>query len=558
MWISLVSREKAMSMARKLERDSLAPARPLYGIPFAISDNIDLAGVPTTAACPAYSYMPTRSATVVQAMLDAGAIPIGKTNLDQFGAGLAGTRSPYGPCSSVYNSRYISGGASAGAAVAVASGMAGFSLGTDTAGSVRVPAAFNGLIGLKPTRGVLSATGVVPVCRTLDCVSILAPTCHDAHTVWMAARGGDPADCYSRVARPGEGSAPWLAGRFSFGVPQPGQLEFFGDAEAARLYAEAVAQIEALGGQKIQIDFGIFRAAATLQDSGPWIAEQYAVLRQFIESHGEKMHREVRSMLENGRTFAAADIFAAEYKLRDLRRQCDAQFEQIDFLLLPTTGAIFTHEAASAHSLQIDTNLAYYTSFVNLLDLAAVAVPGGFRPDGLPFGVSFIGKAFSEEGLLAIADRYVRTQDVLRGLPMDLSPCPPGCVSVAVLGAYLTGQPLNRRLTERGGRFLKACRTAPGYRLYALEGTMPMRPGLVRDPSYSGRGIEVEIWALPEDQFGGFVAEIGPPLGIGNATLDDGQVVKCFICEPYAVAKSTEITRFGGWRNYLSQTMTAR
>ncbi len=246
-WISVVPREKALARARKLERDPVAPVRPLYGVPFAIKDNIDLAGLPTTAGCPAYAHQPGRSASVVQALVDAGAIPVGKTNMDQFATGLVGTRSPHGACSSVYDPRYISGGSSSGSAVAVASGLASFALGTDTAGSGRVPAAFNGLVGLKPTRGVLSAQGVVPACRTLDCVSIFGLTCHDAHTVWAAARGLDADDAYSRVPNAGDEASPWLAGGFSFGVAPASQLEFFGDAAAAALYdSAAVERMEAL------------------------------------------------------------------------------------------------------------------------------------------------------------------------------------------------------------------------------------------------------------------------------------------------------------------------
>ena len=287
-WISVVPREKALARARKLERDPVGPVRPLYGVPFAIKDNIDLAGLPTTAACPAYAYSPGRSATVVQALVDAGAIPVGKTNMDQFAAGLAGTRSPHGACSSVFDSRYIAGGSSSGSAVAVASGLASFALGTDTAGECRVPAAFNGLVGLKPTRGVLSAHGVVPACRSLDCVSILSLTCDDAHTVWSAARGFDPDDGFSRTPGPGDEAAPWLAGEFRFGVPPAGQLAFFGDDAAAALYAEAVERMEALGGRRVEIDFGIFRAAGDLLDAGPWVAERYAAIRHFVEAHAER------------------------------------------------------------------------------------------------------------------------------------------------------------------------------------------------------------------------------------------------------------------------------
>ncbi len=557
-WISVASREQSLARARKLERDPVGPVRPLYGVPFAIKDNIDLAGLPTTAACPAYAYAPGRSATVVQALVDAGAIPVGKTNMDQFATGLVGTRSPHGACSSVFDARYISGGSSSGSAVAVASGVASFALGTDTAGSGRVPAAFNGLVGLKPTRGVLSTQGVVPACRTLDCVSILSLTCDDAHTVWSAARGFDADDGFSRAPRAGDDAAPWLAGGFYFGVPPAGQLEFFGDDAAAALYAQAVERMEALGGRRVEIDFGIFRAAADLLYAGPWVAERYAAIREFVEAHAEQMNPVVRGIIEGARRYSAADAFAAEYELRELRRAAEAQWERMDILLLPTTGTIYTHEAVAAAPVQLNSNLGYYTNFVNLLDLAAVAVPAGVRANGLPFGVSLIGPAFSEVALLSVADRFHRAQTLVPGDIVNLAACPPGCIAVAVLGAHLNGQPLNHELTNRQARLIKTCRTAPGYRLYALDGTMPPKPGLVRDQRFRGPGIDVEVWAMPEHHFGSFVAGVPAPLGIGSAVLDDGSTVKSFICEPYAVAGATEITRFGGWRHYLAHSLSTR
>jgi allophanate hydrolase len=552
-WISLVPREAALSMARKLESDSLAAARPLYGVPFAVKDNIDVAGVPTTAGCPAYAYSPAGNATVVQALVDAGAIPIGKTNLDQFATGLVGTRSPHGACSSVFDRRYISGGSSSGSAVAVAGGLVSFSLGTDTAGSGRVPAAFNGLVGLKPSRGLLSTLGVVPACRSLDCVSIFAKTCHDAHTVWQAARGFDPLDPSSRVPSPGQDAAAWLGGPFRFGVPSDSQLEFFGDGEAACLYRKTVADLEELGGEKVEIDFSLFRAAADLLYSGPWVAERLAAIRPFMDAHADQMNPVVRQIISGGTRYSAVDAFEADYKLRDLRRATEAEWKRMDVLVLPTTGSIYTHAEVEADPVRLNTNLGYYTNFVNLLDLAAVAVPAGLRTNGLPFGVSFIGPAFSDEALLAIADLYHRTQTAVPDPPVELERCPPGCVPLAVVGAHLTGQQLNWQLTERGARRIKSCRTAHGYRLYALERSVPPKPGLVRDESFEGPGIEVEVWAMPDDRLGSFVAAIPPPLGIGNATLETGEVVKCFICEPYAVAGAHEITRFGGWRGYLSQ-----
>ena len=515
---------------------------PLAGMTFAIKDNIDLAGLPTTAGCPAYAYQPERSATVVERLINAGAIPIGKTNLDQFATGLVGTRTPYGACSSVFDKRYISGGSSSGSAVAVALGMVDFSLGTDTAGSGRVPAAFNNIVGLKPTRGLLSTAGVVPACRSLDCVSTFAKDCGLARRVWEVARGFDAEDPFSRVIGAGQDAAPWVGGGFRFGVPSREQLEFFGDVEAERLYSKALEDLEKLGGERIEIDYSIFRAAGALLYSGPWVAERLAVIRGFMDAHAEEMDPVVREIISGARRYSAVDAFEAEYKLRELRRRSEAEWRRIDVMVLPTTGTIYTHEEVAAEPIKLNTNLGYYTNFVNLLDLAAVAVPAGFRTNGLPFGISFLGPVFSDEALLSLADFYHR------GVALG---APAGCVAVAVVGAHLSGQPLNWQLTERGARLMKASRTGPGYRLYALEGTVPAKPGLVRDPGFVGEGIEVEVWAVPEDRFGGFVAAVPPPLGIGSATLDNGEVVKCFICEAYAVEGAEEITRFGGWRNYL-------
>jgi len=538
-WISLVPRE--VSLARAAEVDG-----PLAGLTFAIKDNIDLAGLPTTAGCPAYAYRPERSATVVERLINAGAIPIGKTNLDQFATGLVGTRSPYGACSSVFDPRYISGGSSAGSAVAVARGLVDFSLGTDTAGSGRVPAAFNNLVGLKPTRGLLSTRGVVPACRTLDCVSIFANTAEAARFVFRLARGFDAGDPFSRTITAGQDAAPWIGGAFRFGVPAKEQLEFFGDDEAEGLYRKALADLEKSGGEKVEIDYSIFRAAAALLYSGPWVAERLAAIREFMEVHADEMNPVVREIILGARQYSAVDAFEADYELRELRRACEAEWAQIDVMVLPTTGTIYTHEEVTAEPVKLNTNLGYYTNFVNLLDLAAVAAPAGFRTNGLPFGISFIGQAFSDEALLALADFYQRAEVVKSD--------PPGCVSLAVVGAHLSGQPLNRQLSERGARLIKTCRTAPGYRLYALDGTVPAKPGLVRDAEFAGEGIEVEVWAVPEDRFGGFVAGVPAPLGIGSATLDGGEVVKCFICEGYAIGQATEITEFGGWRAYLGRT----
>ena len=548
-WISVSDRDAAVARTRELED---GPALPLGGVPFAVKDNIDVAGMTTTAGCPAYAYQPDRSASVVKSLEKAGAILIGKTNMDQFATGLVGTRSPYGACSSVFGDEYISGGSSSGSAVAVAKGLVTFALGTDTAGSGRVPAAFNNLVGFKPTRGVVSTLGVVPACRTLDCVSIFAVNCREAQTAFHAARGLNPADPFSRGRRPGEGASPWLGGAFRFGIPSREQLEFFGDEEAAGLYYQAIAALQQLGGEKVEIDFSIFRAAASLLYSGPWVAERLAAIRDFIQDHAYDMNPVVQNIISGGARYSAVDTFEADYKLRALRRASESQWAAMDVLVLPTAGTVYTHEAIRADPVRLNTNLGYYTNFVNLLDLAAVAVPAGFRQDGIPFGISLVGPAFCDDALLALADRYHRSHAKVCGPAIEMYAVPPGCVAVAVVGAHLTGQPLNWQLTQRGARRLKSCRTTPGYRLYALEGTKPAKPGLLRDEKFEGPGIELEVWGVPEDQFGGFVAAIPPPLGIGTASLEDGGQVKCFICEPFAIAGAREVTEFGGWRKYLA------
>ena len=541
-WISIVPRETALARAHELEKTSRGP---LLGMTFAVKDNMDVAGMPTTAGCPAYAYTPSSTATVVRRLEDEGAILIGKTNMDQFATGLVGTRSPFGSCSCVCDQRYISGGSSSGSAVAVAKGLVTFSLGTDTAGSGRVPAAFNNIIGLKPSRGLLSTTGIVPACRSLDCVSVFASNCQEAHRVWTAAKGFDAGDPFSRAPRPGEDAAPWLPVQFRFGVPRQEQLEFFGDEEAQGLFAGAVRNVERLDGEKIEIDFSIFRAAAELLYQGPWVAERLAAIQSFLRGHAHEMNPVVRNIIAGGEHYGAADAFSAQYKLNELCRAAAAEWEKMDILVLPTTGTIYTHDQVAADPIGTNSNLGYYTNFVNLMDLAAVAIPAGFRSNGLPFGVSFIGRAFSDAALLELAHRFL-------GAKHPLLSGAPGCVELAVLGAHLKGMPLNSQLTERGARLKKVCRTAPGYRLYALEGAGPPRPGLIRGNHVEGPGIEVEVWTMPEDQFGGFVANVLSPLGIGTVTLDSGESVKCFVCEHWAIANATEITRFGGWRAYLA------
>jgi allophanate hydrolase len=539
-WISVLNEGDVLERAKSVDL-----ALPLAGIPFAVKDNFDVVGTATTAGCPSFAYEPEHTAPVVHRLLDAGAILIGKTNMDQFATGLVGVRSPYGACASVYDSRYISGGSSSGSAVAVARGLCGFSLGTDTAGSGRVPAAFNNLIGLKPTRGLLSTNGVVPACRSLDCVSIFSATVGDAEAVWRIAQAFDAADPYSRTFTPGAGAAPWLSGSFRFGVPDDTQLKFFGDDETPLLFRKAIEKLESIGGIRTNIDFTPFREAAALLYSGPWVAERYAAVGDFLQMRSEGVNEVVKNIILGATKYSAIDAYRSAYKLEALKQDAARAWKEMDILLLPTAGTIYRRETVMADPIRLNSNLGFYTNFVNLMDLAAIAVPAGFRSDGLPFGVSLIGPAFSDEALMQVGARYL-------GEVSADSRTPPGCVLVAVCGAHLSGQPLNHQLTDRGARRTRSCRTAGDYRLYALD-TVPPKPGLVRDPGFSSPGIEVEVWAVPEHEFGGFVAAVPPPLAIGTVKLDDGTAVKGFICEAAGIFKAEEITRFGSWRNYLSQ-----
>jgi allophanate hydrolase len=560
-WISLVPREQALARIQQIKAADRAKL-PLYGIPFAVKDNIDVTDLPTTAACPAYAYSPSESATVVTRLEHAGAILIGKTNMDQFATGLVGTRTPYGVCSSVFNKEYISGGSSAGSAVAVANGLVSFSLGTDTAGSGRVPAMFNNLIGLKPTRGALSTFGVVPACRTLDCVSVFAETALDASLVLSAARGFDARDPYSRVPAPGAGASPWTeTPTFRFGVPLAPGLEFYGDAHNPALYQAAVDALVQTGGVAVEFDPAPFFAVAQLLYKGPWVAERYAAISGFIQSNLDAMDPTVAKIISGAANYSAVDAFEAAYQLEALRRQTAPVWDAIDFMLLPTAPRTYTIAEIEAAPIERNSHLGHYTNFVNLLDLAAVALPAGMRPDGLPFGVSLIGQAFTDISLLTLADRLHRSlNSTLCGSNRKLSDTPTlaaqqppnGCLLMAVVGAHLSGQPLNWQLTQRGGRLLSTCRTHSDYKFYALKGTVPPKPGLVRVPDFHGPGIEVEVWALPSDTVGTFVDGVPQPLSIGTLRLEDGSLVKGFLVEPAAIEDATEITHMGGWRRYLA------
>ncbi len=573
-WIHVLSEAE---LAPYLDRLAAAdPAGlPLFGIPFAIKDNIDLAGVPTTAACPAYAYRPARSAHVVERLTAAGAIPIGKTNLDQFATGLVGTRSPHGAVRNAFDPAYVSGGSSSGSAVAVALGLASFSLGTDTAGSGRVPAAFNNLVGVKPTRGLVSNAGVVPACRTLDCVSVFALDLADAEAVMGVAAHFDPDDPFARPAPPGPAPDGDGEGAFRFGVPE--SLEFFGDGESERLFAAAVETLRDLGGTPVTVDFGPFAETARLLYEGPWVAERYAAIEPFIQSQPQALLEVTRRIIAPAREARAVEAFKAEYRLAELRRRADVLMEGLDCVLTPTAPTLYRIAEVEADPIALNSRLGTYTNFMNLLDLAAVAVPAGFRLDGLlPFGVTLFGRAFSDRRLGRLADRLHRAQSLplgATGRPMpgraphpggdadatDSAPAGASALNLAVCGAHLSGLALNHQLTERGGRLVRATRTAPSYRLYALPGGPPHRSGLIRQPqgqaqaqSQTGAAIEVEVWSLPLDQVGGFLAGIPAPLGLGSVELADGTWEKGFICEGFAAEGARDITHLGGWRGFLA------
>ncbi|MEQ1860163.1 MAG: allophanate hydrolase [Chthoniobacteraceae bacterium] len=503
---------------------------PLFGQTFAVKDNIDVAGWPTTAGCPEFSYVPDADAPVVARLRALGAIPVGKTNLDQFATGLVGTRSPFGIPRSVFSDAHIAGGSSSGSAVAVAAGLVAFALGTDTAGSGRVPAAFNNIVGLKPTRGVLSTRGVVPACRSLDCVSIFARSVAEAHRVFAASREFDAGDPFSRVWKPESRELRRI------GVPRAGQLEFFGDDGMRALYEQAQRRFEIA-----EIDYSPFRDAARLLYAGPWVAERTAAVGEFLAANPDAGHPVVRQIVMGGAKHSAVESFRASYELARLRRLADAEWTKMDAMLLPTTPTIYTVEEVLADPIRLNSNLGTYTNFVNLLDLCALAVPAGFRPDGLPLGVTLIAPAFHDDALAQLGAAFLREEALhLAATGVDLS----------VVGAHLSGQPLNRQLTSRGAQLVKTCRTASDYRLYALANTTPPKPGLVRAPGFAGPGIETEVWRMSFEAFGEFVAEVPAPMGIGSVVLEDGATVKGFLCEVAAIDGAREITEFGGWRAF--------
>ena len=550
--------DKAVFISRPSNADILAQAAalqpedldrlPLFGIPFVAKDNIDVAGLPTTAACPDFAFYPEKDASVIARLRAAGAILLGKTNLDQFATGLNGTRSPHGAPRSVFNADYISGGSSSGSAVAVAAGLAVFSLGSDTAGSGRVPAGINNLIGLKPSIGRIPATGVLPACQSLDCVSVFAICAADALTVLHAAEGFCAADPYSRPPQ-----NRTLPAKPRAGILAPAEREFFGDEEAAKLYDAALAEAKSQGWELVEIKYASFREIAAMLYGSAFAAERLTGIKEFFARAPDSFDPSVRAILEGAAKYSAVDLFDAQYKQAGLKILAEAELAKIDLLLLPTAPASFTVAQMQADPLGANAKLGLYTNFVNFMDLAAIALPAGFGANGLAYGVTLIAPAFTDAALAALADGLHRALGAGAGKsktqPQTSLPPPAPEVTLVVAGAHLSGMVLNHELLALDARLIAATRTAPGYKLFALD-TIPPKPGLVHSPGFAGAGIAVELWSLTAEALGKFVAALPAPMGIGKVQLADGSTHPGFLCEAWALEGAEDITPHGGWRAY--------
>lgn len=528
-WISRVPLDDA------LHRAESAPRGPLHGRLLGVKDNIDVAGVPSTAAFPVDVPPATRSAPCVTRLEAAGAVVMGKTNMDQFATGLVGTRSPFGVVRSAVDPRFMAGGSSSGSAVAVALGHVDIALGTDTAGSGRVPAAMNGIVGLKPTRGLVSTEGVLPACRSLDAVSVFARTTAEARLalgVMMhpdGRRGGPDATAGLATA-----AAPRI------GVPSGNDLDFFGNDEGHQLFYEAARRFAAIGATIVEIDVARFLEAGALLYGGGWVAERLVAVGHRLRAHPEAADPAVAGVILSAEALTATDVWRCSYRLADLLHACAPSWAAMDALLLPTVPRAWTPEEVAADPVGANTILGHYTNFVNLMDLCALALPAGVGPSGAPFGVQLIGPALADAMVCDIGTRDEEASQ--QQVPARL----------AVVGAHLSGQPLNGQLTSRGARLVRTTRTAPDYRFFALPGGALPKPGLIRVEPGRGAGIEVEVWESDEAAFGSFMSDVPPPLAIGTLVLDDGSAVKGFLCEPLAVEGARDIGSFGGWRAYLA------
>lgn len=551
-WIYLLSADELDQQLDFLETLPDAMALPLYGIPFAVKDNIDVANLPTTAACPAFTYVSKEDSTCVALLKKAGAIVLGKTNLDQFATGLVGTRSPYGVVPNTFDENYVSGGSSSGSATTVASGWVPFSLGTDTAGSGRIPAGFNNIVGLKPTKGRFSCKGVVPACRSLDCVSVFALTVDDAETIAHILGEFDPADAYSRKAPT---ATTYFTNKPRFAIPAT--TDWYGDDNAQLAWELSLEKMQSLGVELVPTDFSPMYALAQLLYGGPWVAERHAALAEFMQTHSDEMNHVVRGIIEKAIHYSATDAYRAEYRRAALAREIQTLMSRVDALLVPTSPRHPRISEVMEDPVGVNSQLGTYTNFVNLADCAALALPAAMRTDNLPFGITLIAPAWQDAALAEFGRHWQQQISLPLGATAQKYPdstatksIPPEYVRLAVVGAHLTGMPLNYQLQERKARFVESTFTANNYRLFALPNTTPPKPGLIR--SDDGAEIIVELWDVPLQHFGSFVALIPAPLGIGTLTLNDNREVKGFICEGSAVKGATDITHLGGWRAYIA------
>ncbi|OYX67286.1 MAG: allophanate hydrolase [Sphingomonadales bacterium 32-64-17] len=543
-WISRAEPSALLAAAQAVDaRIAAGQSLPLAGVPFAVKDNIDVLGFMTTAACPDFAYEPGDSATVVRKLLAAGAICVGKTNLDQFATGLVGTRSPYGVPRNTSNLAYVSGGSSSGSAVAVAAGLVAFALGTDTAGSGRVPAAFNHLVGLKPSKGRWSTQGLVPACRTLDCISVFTDKLEDAALVDQVIAGFDPVDPYSKPLV----DCPLPA--MHIGVPLRHQRQFFGDARSEYLYDKALERL-AEQGEIVEIDTAFLSEAAALLYSGPWVAERTAAIESLLKSNPEAIDPTVSTVVAPGEDISAVALFNGIYRLAALQRQAEQMWQDIGMLAFPTTGTTYRVSELAAAPVALNSNLGAYTNFVNLLDMAALALPAGRRANGTGFGITLIGPAGSDLALVEAGKTYLAGAELPAPPPLDMEG-KMETVKLAVVGAHLKDMPLHWQLTSREAKFVCATETAPTYRLYAMANSTPPKPALVY--SEDGAAIAVEVYELDVAAFGSFTAEVPAPLAIGTVTLADGTSVKGFVAEPRATEGAEDITALGSWRAYIAR-----
>ena len=548
-WISVLDRSELLVRAKELQEQGDPKSLPLFGIPFGVKDSIDVAGVDTTLACPDYAYRANSTAPVVAKLIEAGGIYVGKTNLDQFATGLNGTRTPYPLPRGVYGGNMISGGSSSGSALAVAKGVVPFTVATDTAGSGRVPPALNGIVGFKPSRGMISTVGLVPACRSLDCISLIGSTVPDLAAVFDLVAGVDERDPYARVRR----RDPLPPSAFRIGLPDIDELEFFGDGPMRDAHLAARVRIEHEYTRTVQVPFGPFLAAGELLYQGPWVAERLTEFGDFLADHPDSILPVIRTILEGGAKYSAVDVFSAEHRLGELRAQVTELWHRMDVLVLPAIGTTFTVDEVLADPIGANTKLGHYTHFGNLLDLCAAVVPAGLTADGRPAALMVLGPALADDRVLALAaELSAQTLDLPARVPESVS-----MTTLVVVGHHLSGQPRSTDLTDCGGQLVSTTQTAPAYRLLAV-GSDKQVPVLVSVPT-GGGSLEVETWTVPSAALPAILTASSESVCLGRVALADGSTEIGFVADPSVLSSlsgtaALDITDFGGWRSYLAAT----